>query len=74
MGTPDYMAPEQIKGERADARADVYALGCLLFHALTGQTPYDRDSEVAKMYAHINDPPPSVVADRRRRAGGPSTR
>ena len=61
VGTPDYMAPEQIKGERADARADVYALGCLLFHALTGQTPYDRDSEVAKMYAHINDPPPSVV-------------
>ncbi len=61
VGTPDYMAPEQIKGERADARADVYALGCLLFHALTGSTPYDRDSEVAKMYAHINDPPPSVV-------------
>jgi tRNA A-37 threonylcarbamoyl transferase component Bud32 len=61
VGTPDYMPPEQIKGERADARADVYALGCLLFHALTGRVPYDRDSEVAKMYAHLNDPPPSVV-------------
>ncbi len=61
VGTPDYMSPEQIKGERADARADVYALGCVLFHALTGRVPYERDSEVAKMYAHLNDPPPSVV-------------
>ena len=59
VGTPDYMPPEQIKGERADARADVYALGCLLFHALTGRPPYDRDTEVAKMYAQLHDPPPS---------------
>jgi DNA-binding beta-propeller fold protein YncE len=61
VGTPDYMPPEQISGERADARADVYALGCLLFHALTGRPPYDRDSEVAKIYAHLHDPPPSAV-------------
>jgi serine/threonine-protein kinase len=61
VGTTDYMPPEQIKGERVDARADVYALGCLLFHALTGHTPYERDSEVAKMYAHLHDPPPSVT-------------
>jgi serine/threonine protein kinase/DNA-binding beta-propeller fold protein YncE len=61
VGTPDYTPPEQIKGEHADARADVYALGCLLYHALTGHTPYPRDSEVAKMYAHLHEPPPSVV-------------
>lgn len=61
VGTPDYMPPEQIKGERVDARTDVYALGCVLFHALTGRVPYDRDSEVAKMYAHLKDPPPSAV-------------
>ena len=61
VGTPDYMPPEQIKGERADARADVYALGCLLFHALTGRPPYDRDNEVAKMYAQIHDPPPRAA-------------
>jgi YVTN family beta-propeller protein len=61
VGTPDYMPPEQIKGERADARTDVYALGCLLFHALTGRTPYDRDTEVAKMYAHLHDEPPSAA-------------
>jgi DNA-binding beta-propeller fold protein YncE len=61
VGTPDYMAPEQIRGERADARADVYALGCLLFHALTGRPPYDRDTEVAKMYAQLHDPPPTLA-------------
>jgi streptogramin lyase len=61
VGTPDYMPPEQIKGERSDARTDVYALGCLLFHALTGRTPYDRDTEVAKMYAQLHDEPPSAA-------------
>jgi serine/threonine-protein kinase len=61
VGTPDYMPPEQIQGQRADARTDVYALGCLLFHALSGRPPYDRDTEIAKMYAHLHDPPPSVV-------------
>src|SRR3954451_811959 len=60
VGTPDYTPPEQIKGEHADARADVYALGCLFFHSLTGNPPYPRDSEVAKMYAHLQEPPPSV--------------
>ncbi len=61
VGTPDYMAPEQIKGEPTDARADVYALGCLLFNVLSGRPPFDRDTEVAKMYAQLHDPPPSVV-------------
>lgn len=60
VGTADYAAPEQIRGERADARADVYALGCMLYQAVTGAVPFDRDSEVAKMYAHLNDPPPAV--------------
>ncbi len=67
VGTPDYMPPEQIMGEPADARSDVYALGCLLFHALTGRPPYDRDSEVAKMYAHLHDPPPARWTPRRAR-------
>ena len=61
VGTPDYMPPEQIQGQRPDARTDVYALGCLLFQALTGRPPYDRDTEIAKMYAHLHDPPPSVL-------------
>ncbi len=59
VGTLDYVAPEQISGGEVDARADVYALGCLLFKLLTGQVPYPRDGEAARLYAHLNDPPPA---------------
>src|SRR5829696_361621 len=62
VGTPDFSAPEQIRGDQADARADVYALGCVLFHALTGRVPFPRDSELAKMYAHLSDPAPAASA------------
>ena len=61
VGTLDYIAPEQLTGERLDARADVYALGCVLFETLTGRVPYPRDTVVALMYAHGNEPPPSAV-------------
>jgi protein kinase-like protein len=59
VGTLDYVAPEQISGGAVDARADVYALGCLLFKLLTGEVPYPRDTEAARLYAHLNDPPPA---------------
>ena len=59
VGTLDYVAPEQISGGEVDARADVYALGCLLFKLLTGDVPYPRDTEAARLYAHLNDPPPA---------------
>src|SRR6476659_1602501 len=59
VGTLDYVAPEQISGGEVDARADVYALGCLLFKLLTGEVPYPRDGEAARLYAHLNDPPPA---------------
>jgi serine/threonine-protein kinase len=61
VGTLDYVAPEQIRGEPTDGRADVYALGCVLYTALTVKLPFDRDSDVAKMHAHLNDAPPRVT-------------
>jgi hypothetical protein len=59
VGTLDYVAPEQISGAAVDARVDVYALGCLLFKLLTGEVPFPRDGEAARLYAHLNDPPPA---------------
>jgi hypothetical protein len=64
VGTADYAAPEQIEGKPLDGRADIYALGCVLYQSLTGEMPYDRDSEVAMMYAHLLEPPPSAIERR----------
>jgi serine/threonine-protein kinase len=58
VGTPDYVAPEQIQGRNVDRRADVYSLGCVLFEMLTGRVAYAKDSDMAKLWAHVTDPPP----------------
>jgi hypothetical protein len=60
VGTADYASPEQIEGKTLDGRADVYSLGCVLYECLTGAPAYDRDSEVALMYAHLLEPPPTI--------------
>jgi len=58
IGTIDYMAPEQIRGDDVDGRADLYSLGCLLYECLVGEPPFTRGSEVATLYAHLHDAPP----------------
>ena len=58
LGTLAYVAPEQVRGDPVDARADVYSLGCLLFECLTGEVPFVRDSDIAVVFAHLEEPPP----------------
>jgi hypothetical protein len=60
MGTADYMSPEQAKGVEVDARADVYALGCVLFECLAGVRPFDRETELSVVFAHLNESPPRL--------------
>ena len=65
VGTLDYVAPEQIRGGRIDARADVYALGGVLHFALTGRVPFEREGDEAKLWAQLSAPPPVPSSLRR---------
>jgi serine/threonine protein kinase len=62
IGSLDYLAPEQIEGRRVDARTDVYALGCVLFELLTAEVAFPGRESSAKLWAHINEPPPWASA------------
>jgi serine/threonine-protein kinase len=61
IGTPDYLAPEQIEGATIDGRADQYALACVVHHCLAGAPPFERDSDLAILQAHLKDPPPRIT-------------
>jgi len=58
IGTPQYISPEQVRGERLDARTDVYSLGVVLFEMLTGRVPYDADTPYAVIHDHVFAPLP----------------
>ena len=60
VGTLDYIAPEQIRGEKVDGRADVYALGCVLYQCLTGAAPFHRTTEAETLWAHLQEPVPPL--------------
>ena len=64
MGSPQYMAPEQGRGETADARSDIYSLGILAYQLLTGRVPYQGDTPWAVLRQHMEAPVPSVQAAR----------
>jgi serine/threonine protein kinase len=60
IGTIDYVPPEQIEGGPIDGRADVYSLGCVLYECLAGVRPFERESELSVVFAHLNEPPPRL--------------
>jgi serine/threonine protein kinase len=60
IGTPEYMAPEQIDGQSVDGRADIYALGIVLYEMLSGRTPFHAETPMALVYKQLNDPPPPL--------------
>ena len=66
VGTAAYLAPEQIRGQDVDARTDLYAFGCVLYECLTGDVPFIRDTDMAVLWAHLEqdpEPPSAVVGD-----------
>ncbi|MCC6928078.1 MAG: protein kinase [Gemmatimonadaceae bacterium] len=60
VGTPMYMAPEQLRGEEVDGRTDLYAVGAVLFELVTGRMAFEADSDYGLMMKQLNDPPPAA--------------
>ncbi len=64
IGTPEYMSPEQIKGERGDEKSDIYSVGCLLYNIFAGTPPYSGDNPMTVMYQHLTSSPKPLTSIR----------
>ncbi|WP_428261817.1 protein kinase domain-containing protein [Haliangium sp.] len=71
FGTPEYMAPEQARGGDVDHRADIYAMGCLLYQLIVGEVPFAADDYVQVLTMHLSAPPPAISADTFAAVGAP---
>ncbi len=60
VGTPKYMPPEQLQGERCDARSDIYSLGCVIFEALSGRVPFVGGNALEILHKHVSEDPPFI--------------
>jgi eukaryotic-like serine/threonine-protein kinase len=65
VGTPEYMSPEQCRGEPIDSRSDLYALGVVIFEIFTGDVPFRGETPLATLFKHLQDPPPLEVPNRK---------
>jgi eukaryotic-like serine/threonine-protein kinase len=63
FGTPEYMSPEQARGEHVDHRVDIYAMGCILFQLVTNRVPFEAENFMGVLSMHLTEPPPSIPPD-----------
>jgi serine/threonine-protein kinase len=71
FGTPEYMSPEQARGEQVDHRVDIYAMGCILFQLVTGKVPFAADNFMGVLSMHLTEQPPTVAPETLDSIGAP---
>ena len=71
FGTPEYMSPEQARGEHADHRVDIYAMGCILFQLVSGRVPFEADNFMGVLSMHLTEPPPQIAPETFDHIGAP---
>ncbi len=71
FGTPEYMSPEQARGEAVDARVDVYAMGCILYQLVCGRVPFEADNFMGVLSQHLTEPPPVIPPELFDQIGAP---
>jgi serine/threonine-protein kinase len=71
FGTPEYMSPEQARGEHVDHRVDVYAMGCILFQLVSGRVPFEAENFMGVLSMHLTEEPPQIAPETFDRIGAP---
>ncbi|HRC58396.1 MAG TPA: serine/threonine-protein kinase, partial [Kofleriaceae bacterium] len=71
FGTPEYMSPEQARGDKVDHRVDIYAMACILFQLVTGRVPFEAENFMGVLSLHLTEPPPEIPAAALERCGAP---